>query len=387
MTYSSACPKCGRTLYVDDRYCPGCGTRLEAFDPASAPVGAATRALAATSGPGDGEVPTCLSCGAPRLEGDDFCGSCGTPFADATPRVPDVGGPTASARGGAEPPPPKADGWHEVRLQLQEATRGEFEILSELGRGGMATVYLARDLALGRNVAIKVMAPGLLMGPGMVERFRQEAVTVANLHHPNIITIHTVRRAGNLHFFVMQVVEGSSLEAILDRGEPIPVYLVQAILYQLGVGLAYAHQHGVVHRDIKPANVLMDRDGNAVLTDFGIAKATTASNLTQTGATIGTPSYMSPEQCMARELSGGSDQYSFGVVAYEMLTGHPPFSGSPFEIMQAHTATPPPGIRDRRPDCPAELEAAVLRMLAKNPEDRFVDVAEAIEAIGQVDGI
>jgi serine/threonine-protein kinase len=282
----------------------------------------------------------------------------------------------------ATPPEEEFDGWHEVRLQLEEATRGEFEIVQELGRGGMAAVYLARDLALGRNVAIKVMAPGLLMGPGMVDRFRQEAVTIANLHHPNIVTIHTVRQAGHLHFFVMQVVEGGSLEGILARPEPIPVYLVQAILYQLGVGLAYAHRRGVIHRDIKPANVLLDQEGNAILTDFGIAKVTTASNLTQTGSTIGTPAYMSPEQCLARELSGASDQYSLGVVAYEMLTRQPPFAGSPFEIMQAQTSAAPPSIRERRPDCPPEMEAAVLRMLSKDPTERFADVAEAIEAIG-----
>lgn len=274
------------------------------------------------------------------------------------------------------------DVWNEVRQQLQETTRGEFEIEGELGRGGMAAVYLARDLALDRPVAIKVMAPGLLTGPGMVDRFRQEAVTVANLHHPNIVTIHTVKQAGPLHFFVMQVVEGASLEDILERQGALPIYLTQAILYQLGMGLSYAHRQGVIHRDIKPANVLLDGEGNPVLTDFGIAKVTTASNLTQTGATIGTPAYMSPEQCKAGELDGASDQYSLGVLAYEMLTGQAPFQGAPFEIMQAHTSTPPPGIRDQRPDCPPELEAAVLRMLAKDPAERFGDVAEAIEALG-----
>jgi uncharacterized protein YjdB len=148
------------------------------------------------------------------------------------------------------------------------------------------------------------------------------------------------------------------------------------------VGLSYAHRRGVIHRDIKPANVLLDQDGNAILTDFGIAKVTTASNLTQTGSTVGTPAYMSPEQCMAREISGASDQYSLGVVAYEMLTGRPPFSGSPFEIMQAHTSVVPQSIREQRVDCPVELEAAVFRMLAKDPGERFADVAEAIEAIG-----
>jgi serine/threonine-protein kinase len=291
-----------------------------------------------------------------------------------------------SSRTDPDPPPsregPSGDGWQRVRRQLEEATRGEFEVLEVLGKGGMARVFLARDLALDRRVAIKVMAPGLLMGPGMVDRFRREAVTVANLHHPNIITIHTVRQAGNLHFFVMQVVDGASLEDILARPGSIPIHLVQAIVYQLGVGLSYAHRRGVIHRDIKPANVLMDRDGHAVLTDFGIAMVTTDARLTQTGSTIGTPSYMSPEQCRAEDLTGASDQYALGVLAYEMLTGSPPFSGSPFEIMQGHTATPPPSIVARRPDCPAEVEAAVLRMLAKSPDDRFPTVADAVEAMG-----
>ncbi len=287
---------------------------------------------------------------------------------------------------GATPPPPtpaeEVDGWLEVRHQLEEATRGEFEIVRELGRGGMAAVFLAQDLALGRNVAIKVMAPGLLLGQGMVDRFRQEAVTIANLHHPNIITIHTVRQAGTLHFFVMQVVDGGSLEGVLKGPDPLPVALVQTILYQLGTGLAHAHRQGVIHRDIKPANVLLDAEGNAILTDFGIAKVTTASNLTQTGSTIGTPAYMSPEQCRAAELSSASDQYSLGVVAYEMLLGEAPFAGSPFEIMQAHTSAPPPGICEQRKDCPPELEAAVLKMMAKDPAERFPSVAEAIEAVG-----
>lgn len=304
---------------------------------------------------------TCPNCGEPLQEGASHCAGCGAVLPDA---------------------PDPSDGWEAVRLQLEEATRGEFEILRELGRGGMAAVYLARDLALGRNVAVKVMAPGLLMGQGMVDRFRQEAVTVANLHHPNIITIHTVRQAETLHFFVMELVDGGSLEDVLRRPEPVSVAVTQAILYQIGTGLAYAHRRGVVHRDIKPANVLLDGDGNAIVTDFGIAKVTSSANLTQTGLTIGTPKYMSPEQCLARELSGASDQYSLGVVAYEMLTGDPPFGGSPFEIMQAHASAPVPGIRERRPDCPPEIEAAVLRMLAKDPAERFPSVAEAIEAVG-----
>jgi uncharacterized protein YjdB/uncharacterized Zn finger protein (UPF0148 family) len=383
MTHSSKCPNCGEPLYRDDAHCPKCGSRRSELVLGSSQLRGATRALAATSAAGDGEIPTCSSCGAPRHAGDTFCTTCGNPAEQGSP---------APAREPAPSPPPQTpqtlappgdmDGWLEVRHQLEEATRGEFEVIKELGRGGMAAVFLAQDMALGRKVAIKVMAPGLLLGQGMVDRFRQEAVTIANLHHPNIITIHTVRQAGSLHFFVMQVVDGGSLEGVLERPEPLPVALVQTILYQLGTGLAHAHRQGVIHRDIKPANVLLDAEGNAILTDFGIAKVTTASNLTQTGSTIGTPAYMSPEQCRAAELSSASDQYSLGVVAYEMLVGEAPFAGSPFEIMQAHTSSTPPEICERRQDCPPELEAAIQKMMAKDPAERFPSVAEAIEAIG-----
>ena len=324
----------------------------------------ATRVFVPAAADAGGSIPLCPSCQAPHHADAKFCPQCGRPFAPATP---------------AER---ASDGWPEVRRQLEQATIGEFEVLRELGRGGMAAVYVARDLSLGRNVAIKVMAPGLLMGEGMVARFRQEAVTIANLRHPNIVTIHGVRQAGSLHFFIMQLVEGGSLDDVIKRSGPLPIPLAQAILYQVGTGLAHAHGHGIVHRDIKPANVLLDGDGNAILTDFGIAKAATSTHLTQTGSTLGTPSYMSPEQCLARELSGASDQYSLGVVGYEMLVGHPPFGGSAFEIMQAHTMGTVGSFLSLRPDCPPEIEAAVLRMLARDPAQRFPSVAEAIEAVG-----
>ena len=360
MTDASPCSSCRGRLSRDDVYCPACGARRPDSElPAPQTVGA-TRLFVPSAAEPCGNIPLCPTCHSPHLADARFCTQCG-----------------ASLRPAVEP-----DAWTDVRRQLEQATAGEFEIVRELGRGGMAAVYVAKDLALGRNVAIKVMAPGLLMGEGMVARFRQEAVTVASLLHPNIVTIHAVRQAGSLHFFIMQLVAGGSLDAVLKRTGPLPVPLVQAILYQVGTGLAHAHGQGVVHRDIKPANVLLDVNGNVILTDFGIAKAATASHLTQTGSTLGTPSYMSPEQCLARELSGASDQYSLGVVAYEMLVGRPPFTGSPFEIMQAHTMGSVSGFLAERPDCPPEIEAAVLRMLARDPGSRFPSVAEAIEAVG-----
>jgi serine/threonine-protein kinase len=275
-----------------------------------------------------------------------------------------------------------ASPWSVVGARLQAATAGEYEIFTELGRGGMAAVYLARDLALNRRVAIKVMAPGLLLGPGMMERFKQEAITVANLQHVHIVAIYGVRQIGDLHFFVMQFVPGRTLEGVLRDVGALPIPVVRAWLFQIGSALGYAHRRGVIHRDIKPGNILLNADGEAIVTDFGIAKVAESPNQTQTGTVVGTPVYMSPEQCYARELTGASDQYSLGVVAYEMLVGRPPFSGSSFALMRSHTDTPPPPLRELRPDVPPAMEAAVMRMLAKSPEDRFPSLGDALVSLG-----
>ena len=267
-------------------------------------------------------------------------------------------------------------------MRLQAATLGEFEIFTELGRGGMAAVYLARDLALNRRVAIKVMAPGLMIGPGMIDRFRQEAITVANLQHAHIVSIYAVRQLADLHFFVMQFVPGRTLEGVLREVGALPIPVVRAWLYQIGSALAHAHRRGVIHRDIKPGNILLNVDGEAIVTDFGIAKVAESPSQTQTGTVVGTPVYMSPEQCYARELTGASDQYSLGIVAYEMLAGRPPFSGSSFALMRAHTDDPPPPLGAARSDVPPAMAAAVMRMLAKTPAERFPTLPEALAALG-----
>ena len=276
--------------------------------------------------------------------------------------------------------------WGPVVERLRAATIGEYDIGYELGRGGMAAVFLAYDLALARHVAIKVMSPALLMGEGMVERFRQEARTIANLTHPGIITIYAVRQLADLHFFVMRFIEGRSLEHILgvSGGEGLPIGVVKSLLQQVGSALGYAHRKGVVHRDVKPANVLVDVEGTALVTDFGIAKVAASSTHTQTGIVVGTPAYISPEQCMGKPVDGHSDQYSLGVAAYEMLAGKPPFAGQGFTIMLAHVSEVPRPVRELRPDCPPELEAAVMRMLAKNPSDRFATMGEALDAMGEL---
>jgi len=328
---------------------------------------------------------TCPNCGGAVSSGDRICGICGTAIAPVeseltpppNPRVDTAATTVANATTDASP-------WSVVGARLQAATAGEFEIFTELGRGGMAAVYLARDLALNRRVAIKVMAPGLLLGPGMMERFKQEAVTVASLQHVHIVAIYGVRQIGDLHFFVMQFVPGRTLEGVLRDVGALPIPVIRAWLFQIGSALGYAHRRGVIHRDIKPGNILLNADGEAIVTDFGIAKVAESPNQTQTGTVVGTPVYMSPEQCYARELTGASDQYSLGVVAYEMLVGRPPFSGSSFALMRSHTDSPPPPLHDLRPDVPPAMDAAVMRMLAKTAEERFPSLAEALVSLGAV---
>jgi serine/threonine-protein kinase len=265
---------------------------------------------------------------------------------------------------------------------LRSATLGDYDILGQLGRGGMATVYLAHDLALDRKVAIKVMSPVLSLGDG-VERFKREARTSASLSHPNIIPVYAVQHTERLLYFVMKFVDGRSLDSIIAELGPLPVPMIQAILGQVASAFGYAHRRGVVHRDIKPGNILIDDEGWVVVTDFGIAKVSQAPQLTSTGLSVGTPTYMSPEQVMGQGVTGASDQYSLGVVAYEMLTGKPPFEGTgTMAMMYAHVHHPPPPVEELRPDCPQGLRAAVTRMLAKDPAERWVSIEDIIAVIG-----
>jgi len=318
--------------------------------------------------------PICARCGEPINPGARFCMKCGS----------DVSGEQGSAATAMLPVAQERDANEAVLEMLRHATIGEYEVLKELGRGGMATVYLAHDIALDRKVAIKVMSPALsLMGEGMSERFKREARTAANLSHPHIIPIYTVKSSGKSLFFVMKFIAGRSLEAIIKDLGPMPVSMIKAILQQVGSALGYAHRHGVVHRDVKPANIMIDEEGWSVVTDFGIAKVAENRGLTMTGIAVGTPSYMSPEQCAAKDITGKSDQYSLGVVAYEMLTGKQPFEGdSAMAIMFAHFHEQPKPVDGVRPDSPADLSSAIMRMLEKAPDKRFGSMEEALGAIG-----
>ena len=283
----------------------------------------------------------------------------------------------ASSTGGAVKP---AD--DQIMARLAAATNGEYRIEKELGRGGMATVYLAHDLALDRKVAIKVMSQELYnAGDVLIDRFLREARTGAKLNHPHIIPVYAIREMKDLIFFVMKFIDGKPLDEIIRDFGPLPVPLVTRVIAQVADALAYAHRNGIIHRDIKPGNLLLDKEGWVVLTDLGIAKVMESSMLTATGSAIGTPTYMSPEQSSGvKELTGSADQYSLGCVAFEMLTGQPPFTADSYvALIFQHHAEAPPAITKFRSDVPGDILAAVYKMLEKDPEDRYQSLEEVAQ--------
>lgn len=263
--------------------------------------------------------------------------------------------------------------------RLRHATLGSYDVAGELGRGGMAIVYVARDMKLERTVAIKVMDPRLSLTHGMADRFLQEARIAARLQHPNIIVVHDIRRSDDLIFFVMGLIEGGALDEICQNGTPLPVEQVRWILLQAARALAFAHADGVTHRDIKPANILVNLKGDVILTDFGIAKWVGGDSMTKSGTQIGTPTYMAPEQFGNLPTGPASDQYALGVTAYQLLTGRTPFTGDLYQLVAAHLGAAPVPLRELRPDCPAFLANAITRMLEKKPEDRWPSL-EDLEA-------
>jgi tRNA A-37 threonylcarbamoyl transferase component Bud32 len=314
---------------------------------------------------------------------EELCQACGGPIATDASACPACGWAARGAMGGVDEGPDLWPDDEELALKVEEATAGEYLVQGLIGHGGMATVYLAREVALERPVAIKVMAPHVMRSYGMAERFKREARTAAALSHPNIIPIYAVRESGSLVCLVMKRLTGRSLDAILREHGALPLPIVQLVIRDIAAGLEFAHQHGVVHRDVKPANILVDQSGDVVVTDFGIAKAREADALTASGSTIGTPAYMSPEQAMGKRATAASDQYSLGAVAYELLTGRMPFiAETAMGLMYQHTHTPPEPLRNVLPDLAEEAALAVERMLAKSPDDRFPSLTDASGTLG-----
>ncbi|RME83368.1 MAG: serine/threonine protein kinase, partial [Caldilineae bacterium] len=252
-------------------------------------------------------------------------------------------------------------------------TIGPYRIEREIGRGGMAVVYLAYHTRLERPVALKVLHPHLQGDTELVERFLFEARAAARLDHPNIVAIYDAGSAGGVDYIAMEYVEGESLADILQRvGGPLPLEFVISVVNQVAEALDYAHHRGIVHRDIKPSNILVRENGHALLTDFGIARAASLQATTSRGTILGTPEYMSPEQAEGKLVDGRSDVYSLGIVTYCALTGGPPFQGdTPHAVLHAHVHEPLPDARQRNPALPVGLGDVLRTATAKDPAHRY----------------
>jgi serine/threonine-protein kinase len=261
-----------------------------------------------------------------------------------------------------------------VDEHLRAALGGAYAIERELGGGGMARVFLAEETALGRRVAIKVLAPEL-SGVVDAERFRHEVRVAARLQHPHIVPLLAAGEAGGMLYYTMPFIEGDSLRARAAHAARFPLVELVCVMRDVARALACAHRHGVVHRDIKPENVLVDAGGDAIVADFGIAKALSASasgRRTGAGLVLGTPAYISPEQAACDPAADHrGDLYSLGVVGYELLAGVHPYAGrSPRGLLAAHILEPPAPVTRHRPDAPPPLTALVMHLLAKDPADR-----------------
>ena len=255
---------------------------------------------------------------------------------------------------------------------------GRYELVRRLARGGMAEVHLARDLLLDRPVALKVLYPELSRDPSFVERFRREAQAAANLSHPNIVSVYDWGEEDGTYFIVMEYVDGESLASLVHRAGALQADEAAEIGAEIAAALAVAHRGNMVHRDVKPGNVLIDRNGQIKVTDFGIARAVnTTENLTQPGSVMGTATYFSPEQAQGLGVDPRSDVYSLGVVLYELVTGAPPFSAdSPVAVAYKHVREEPVLPSRRNPEVPADFERIVLTAMAKNPDARYANALE-----------
>lgn len=266
-----------------------------------------------------------------------------------------------------------------IRRQLVR----EFRVERLLGRGGMSLVYLAREPELSRQVAVKVLPLQLSFDESAIDRFKREAKIAASLDHPHIVPVFRVGATPAFLWYSMKYVKGRSLRDLIEHTGKLDLESTLDVVEQIAGALNYAHRRGVIHRDVKPSNVMIDQDGWVTVCDFGVAKAFGALPLTQTGSALGTPAYMSPEQCFGKALDGRSDQYALAAVTFECLAGRPPFKAESIgEYVHLHCSVVPPKLTELNPDVAESVSVAIDKALSKNPEDRFADVVDFVRAIG-----
>jgi eukaryotic-like serine/threonine-protein kinase len=254
-----------------------------------------------------------------------------------------------------------------------EVLADRYELEELVGTGGISSVFRAHDRLLDRKVALKILHQQYSGDDDYVERFKREARSVAALSHPNVVTVIDRGEHEDRQFIVFEYVEGENLKRLIERRGPAPVPNALELAIQIARGLAFAHQQGLIHRDVKPQNVLLNGDGRAKVTDFGIARSLNVQRgMTQTGTVLGTSDYIAPEQAQGQRVDEHTDVYSLGVVVYELLTGEVPFPGENFvAVAMRHINEEPPSVREKRPDVPVRVDEAVRRAMAKRPEDRF----------------
>jgi eukaryotic-like serine/threonine-protein kinase len=267
-------------------------------------------------------------------------------------------------------------------------TLGDFHLLRRLGQGGMGQVYLAEQVSLKRKVAIKTMRTDLAVSAVSLQRFKAEAEAIARVSHANIVQVYAIGEEAGVHYMALEYVEGRNLREFLAKKGPPELALALRIMRQVAAALQRASELGIIHRDIKPENILLTKRGEIKVADFGLSRCfaaeTVNQNLTQSGITLGTPLYMSPEQVQGQALDPRTDIYSFGISCYHLFAGQPPFEGhTPFEVALHHVRTEPVPLTEVRPDLPPELCAIVHKMMAKNVDDRYQNCAELLKDLNQ----
>jgi eukaryotic-like serine/threonine-protein kinase len=290
----------------------------------------------------------------------------------------------------SDPPPPTDPS--DSPPDLTGRRLGDFQVMRKIGQGGMGQVYLARQLSLKREVALKILRFDHAENPTALKRFQAEAEAVARISHPNIVQVYAVGEQDGLRYMALEYVNGRNLREFLDRKGPPDLPVALAILKQVAAALQRAAEVGLVHRDIKPENVLLTRKVEVKVTDFGLSRYFAGGgeplSLTQSGMTLGTPLYMSPEQVQGKPVDHRSDLYSLGVTAYHLLAGFPPFRGqTAFEVAAQHVQAEPESLQAVRPDLPAELCGLVHKLMAKNPDERYATAKDVSRDLGRIQKI